>query len=452
MLCCLVRDSSSVGAPGALEAIARACSPRVEPHGDDAVVFDAGGLTRALGPPAVIAAEVRRLALAKGVRVRVALAGTMTAGWLLAHARPGVSIVEPGRERAALAAIPIRWLAVLPDPDGRTADRLAIFERWGIRTLGECARLSRADLHARFGPIGVAWHLAASGEDAAPIVPAGDSPRFVERLELDWPIEGLEPLSFVARRLCDALSAALERADRGAVTITTRVGLVTHRTHERTLRVPAPMRDARVLRTLILLDLESHPPDAAIDTVEIELGVTPGRIVQGALFVQTLPRPEEISTLVARLRALAGESRVGTPRLVDTHDERPCAMGEFTPGTGLAGTGRAGAEGTGLACASKTRPRPLFLSPTIRRFRLPVAARVVVAAGAPVRIEPSAHGLPGGRIVQSAGPWRSSGHWWALDQSGWDRDAWDVELADGHIYRIAHDRISGRWEVEGTVD
>ena len=58
---------------------------------------------------------------------------------------------------------------------------------------------------------------------------------------------------------------------------------------ERILHLPAAIRDSRVLRTLILLDLESHPPEAAIDIVEIDLAVTPGRIVQGALLTRSLP-------------------------------------------------------------------------------------------------------------------------------------------------------------------
>jgi len=37
--------------------------------------------------------------------------------------------------------------------------------------------------------------------------------------------------------------------------------------HERSLQLPTPIRDARTLRTLALLDLESHPPGAGIDRV-----------------------------------------------------------------------------------------------------------------------------------------------------------------------------------------
>ncbi len=156
-----------------------------------------------------------------------------------------------------------------------------------------------------------------------------ETPGFVDRLELEWPIEGLEPLAFVLARSCERLSMALQRADRGAVAVRTQLRLVTRETHERTLNLPAPMADARILRTLILLDLESHPPPAAIDIVTIELDVSPGPIVQGSLILPTLPTSEELATLVARLTALVGASRVGAPILVDTHDARAIGMETF---------------------------------------------------------------------------------------------------------------------------
>jgi len=469
---------------GMLEAVARACSPRIETYGDDVVVFDASGLQRVLGPPSVIAEEVHRLAFEHGGVVHVALARTTTAAWLLARACPGITVVPRGEEARALSPLPLEALVTLPETGTRhlalvtgdntgtrrsalgtgdntgtrrlavgtsknavrnellkpsaqcrVPDLLSILSRWGLRTLGDLARLPRADLHARFGSIGVRWHQAASGEEVTPLVPAVESPRFAERLELEWPVENLEALSFVLARLCDDLSGSLERADRGAVTVTTRLNLVTRVTHERVLNLPAPMRDARVLRTLILLDLESHPPEAAIEMVEIEAGVTPGRILQGSLLTRALPSPENLATLIARLGALMGESRVGAPTLLDTHDERAVAMKEFMI--------------TGQGKGQRTKGLPL---PCLRRFRLPIAARVTVEHGAPVRVIPAAHGLAGGSVVASAGPWRTSGHWWALDRTAWDRDEWDVELVDGGVYRLARDRRTGNWEIEGAVD
>ena len=80
-------------APGVLETIARACSPRVEPHGADVVVFDVSGLARVCGTPQDIVRAVVDLAETHGARVRVAIAPTTTAAWLLAHAEATHSVV-----------------------------------------------------------------------------------------------------------------------------------------------------------------------------------------------------------------------------------------------------------------------------------------------------------------------------------------------------------------------
>ena len=59
--------------------------------------------------------------------------------------------------------------------------------------------------------------------------------------------------------------------------------------HEHRLELPTPIRDARTLRTLALLDLESHPPAASIDRVAIAVDVAEGRVLQFGLFARTLP-------------------------------------------------------------------------------------------------------------------------------------------------------------------
>jgi protein ImuB len=443
LVACVVREPAGPVVPGDLEALARTCSPRVMPWEDDAVVFDASGLDRAIGPPARIAHEVRRLAADHGLAVRVGIAGQTTTAWLLAHACPGLSIAVPGEEARTLAPLPLDVLQVMaagPEaPMGlRFAPDLACLEilrRWGLRTLGDLARLPRSDLSARLGPDGTRLHLVASGEDEYLVAPVAEAMRFYERCELEWPIDGLEPLAFVVARLCEALEGRLAQADRGAVAITTRLRLVTKASHERTLHVPAPMRDPRVVRTLILLDLESHPPPAAIDIVEIDLEVAPGRIVAGTLFDRTVPSPEDVATLVARLGALMGETRVGAPVTVDSFDERRRALEPFRSPEGVVRPAdRRGAAGWAL-----------------RRLPLPVAAQVVVEHGRPIRVQPSARGLTGGPVSQCAGPWRSSGAWWTFDRSAWDRDEWDVELASG-LYRLVRDRATGAWSIDAILD
>jgi protein ImuB len=342
-------------------------------------------------------------------------------------------------------------------------DVVAIFERWGIRTLGDLARLPRGDIRARTGLAGLGLHQAACGEDTVPLVPDVDAARFVERLQLEWPIEGLEPLSFVLARMCEALSRSLERADRGAVGLTTRLVLVSRETHARTLHLPAPMRDARVLRTLILLDLESHPPPAGIDAVEIELDAIAGRIVQGSLLARALPSSEDLATLIARLRALMGETHVGAPAIVDAHDDRAWTMRPFAPLSGARDGPRPMANGqrndqTTMTDAMAPHPAPRAWdlradssTPVLalRRIRRPVPARVRLARGLPMHVQPSSRAVPVGDVVARAGPWRSSGHWWS-DATCWDREEWEIEIAGGGCYRLA--RTRGQWEVEGEID
>ena len=90
-------------------------------------------------------------------------------------------------------------------------------------------------------------------------------------------------------------------------------------------------------------------------------------------------------------------------------------------------------------------------------------------------------GLSGGAIDSCAGPWRTSGAWWdtrisrsriprsripnpepdpesRIPSPGsrvpdpWDRDEWDVALADGPTYRLFRERHSDKWFLEGVVD
>jgi len=81
---------------------------------------------------------------------------------------------------------------------------------------------------------------------------------------------------------------------------------------------------------------------------------------------------------------------------------------------------------------------------------MPVAVSVVMERGAPAKVS-GARGLSGA-VVASAGPWHTSGKWWAFDRSPWDRDEWDVGLADGSVVRLARDKHSGGWVLEGAYD
>ena len=462
-----------------LETVAREFSPRIEVCSPREITLDLSGLERLFGEARAIAHELRRTAADRGVQVRVAIAGTRTAARLFVHHRAGITVIDRGSEAEMLASLPLGLLDAFggsaPMARARRGTRpttpnfqpptsqpestpTETLRRWGLRTLGEFAALPSDDVAARLGVASVEWQRVARGEDQHPLVPALPDERFEQTLELEWPIEGLEPLSFVLGRLMEPLSVHLERRDRGAAVLHIRLYLITRTVHERSLQLPAPMRDARALRTLALLDLESHPPDAAIDRVTVAVEPTPGRVVQFSLLTRPLPSPEQLSTLNARLAALMGEGRCGSPEPVDSWRPGAFAMKPFNPGSGI------GDQGSG----TDRIPNPGSRIPTtaLRRFRTPISARVRVEDGRPVRVEQ--RGL-GGRVEVAAGPWRTSGAWWVADE--WNRDEWDVALGDGVTYRVFHERLrthasegeagrvsprprsgEGGWFIEGIVD
>ena len=450
----------STRAPQALLSIARDFSPRVEWHGAACLVLDVSGLGRLIGDAQAIGAELERETAARGGGIRVAVGPTQASVRLLTLAHPGLTVAA-GAPGDSLKGVPIAtlraWLEddVAACPERAIASRgdqkrLDTFQRWGLKTLGEIAALPAADLSERMGQEGLALQRLARGLDSSPLVPDPGVPRFVEALELEWPIDTLEPLSFVLARLLDPLSVALERADRGAAAIRLDLRLVNRTTHQRVLLLPAAMRDPRVLRTLLLLDLESHPPQAAIDIVTVEADPAPSRIVQYSLLERAMASPETIATLTARLGALMGERRCGSPALLDTHRPDGWGLSAFSPFDSAARP-NVSRESKG-ECPERPNVSWESKGVALRRFRPPIAVRVKVERGRPVHVEIDRRGMPGGHVGQYAGPWRTSGAWWDGSGAAWDRDEWDVLVGDGVVCRLFHDRASGQWFMDGVLD
>jgi len=469
---CLRLDAGSRKLPAVL-SIARDFSPRVMVASERDVLVDVSGLGRLIGPPDEIARQLAHAVSDAGVQANVALGKTQTIARVLAHAAETGHGLTPGAcGRCPWTHLPVHMLQELETlpPAMNQRDRARpyeTFDRWGIVTVADLAALPAADVSSRLGRRGLALQRLARGLDLRPFVPDPETPRFTGRLELDWPIDSLEPLSFVFARLLDPLSAALERADRGAVAVRLELRLTDRSTCTRVLPLPAPMRDARVLRTLLLLHLESHPPSscdacsagvgetgstfAGVDVVSIELDPAPARITRFSLFERALPSPETLSTLTARLSALVGESRVGSAVLLDSHAPDAFEMRRFAP-DGPPGSATATAGLPKLSEGGKVERTGgvAGIQPALRRQRMPPAIRVAVERGRPVHIASSRRGIPYGAFAQAAGPWRSSGGWWT--ERSWSRNEWDVALTGGTVCRIYQDRTTDRWFLDGVYD
>jgi protein ImuB len=174
------------------------------------------------------------------------------------------------------------------------------------------------------------------------------------------------------------------------------------------------------------LALEERPPRAPVCAVRIEAEATPSRSSQLDLFACAGPPPVRMEDTLARLAALSGEGRVGSPRPVDSH--RPGAY-TLVP----------------LGSRRRTAGMPAArIGVPLRVLRPPERVEVRLAGRLPARLRGPRFG---GSVLQCAGPWRLDGGWW---EEALDRDYYEVELADGGIYRLFLDRRTERWFVDGV--
>ena len=411
---------------GNLTALGFEFSPLVEQTAPDTVTLDASGLDRLWGFPQDVAAAIARRASEIRVKVNIALAANPDAAICAARGFAGVSIVPQGDEAKFLGPLPLSCLA--PSPE-----LLETLERWGIRRFRDLAALPPLGIAERLGPEGLRLRELARGEAERKLVPLEAPLEFEDAIELEYPVELLEPLAFLLARLLNGLAARLATRALATDELRLRLKLENRATYAHTLRLPVPSLDTKALLKLLQLDLAAHPPDAPI--VHIWMGMNPVKpqAAQAGLFIPLAPEPVKLELTLARIQAIVGEERVGSVELVDTH--RPDAWGL----TNLS-------QGAGVAPRGQIRQSP-NLAPAfaLRVFRPPRSARVAIASNQPSFI--AADGVRG-KVLEFAGPWRTSGDWWTSNP--WARDEWDIALSDGALYRIYCEPRG--WFVEGSYD
>jgi protein ImuB len=401
-----------------LPLLAQNFSPQVEQTAANTVALDADGLERIYGLPQQIATALAQHAAEYGLKANVAIASNLDAAVHAARGFTGVSVIPHGDEAKFLGSLPLTLLE--PSPELQET-----LDRWGIRRFHDLAALPELGLAERLGPEGLRLHKLARGVGDRPLIPIEDPLHFAEEMELEYPLDMLDPLAFVLARLLDALCARLRSRGLATNELRLRLKLENSGEHERMLRFPSPMLDPQAFLKLLQLDLSAHPAPAPIVHVWLEAEPVKPRAAQNGLFLPLAPEPEKLEVTLARLKALAGEENVGAPALVDTHRPGAFRMRRFGEQSSVPTAARANAA--------------------LRIMRPARGARVQMASGQPVHVQ--AEGVRG-HVVSCAGPWRTSGDWWTADP--WSRDEWDVALSDGALYRIYIEQ--GRWFVEGSYD
>ncbi len=398
---------------------ARVFSPHIQEISPDTVLFDVRGLDSLYGPPPQLAREIDRRV---GIAANIAIAANPDAAIHAARGIRGITTIEPGREAEALARLPLNLL-------GGSSEIAELLDLWGIRTFGELAKLPPLGIAARLGDEGVYLQSLARGEGHRQLRPLEDPLQFEEAMELEYPVDLLEPLSFILARLLNEVCRRLGARALATNEIRLRLTLENAPEHFTVLRMPVPMLDPLAFLKMFQLELSGHPPAAPVLKAAVAAEPVKPRRTQQGLFISMSPEPEKLELTIARIRHLTGPDKVGAAELVNTHRPDSFVMRPFAPGA---------------PTHSPVRPEPKL---SLRRYRPAKYAQVIMVQEQPARITSQP---VNSAVVMAKGPWRTSGDWWSA--TTWNRDEWDVETASGGLYRLYHELDSRRWFVEGSYD
>src|SRR5436305_10622696 len=313
----------------------------------------------------------------------------------------------------------------------------AILHKWGIHTLGQLARLDKDQLGARLGTEAIRMWERANGQSNRVLKLVRPPESFEESFEFEHEIETAEPLLFMLRRFLEQLAVRLGAIYLVAKELTLRMtfanppqdgsAVADKQIYERGFTIPQPTNDVDLLFRMLHTHLENFRSEHPI--VAVALSAQPVRPTkeQFGLFEATLRNPHQLLETLARLTALLGADRVGTPVLEETHRPDAFRIETFT--------------WHGLPAHPIGRmPMP---RPALRRFRPPAATSMFVSKQRHLQSETIR-----GQVVDQRGPYLFSGNWW--DEKSWVRTEWDLQLEAGELV-LAHES-QGSWKLDGIYD
>ena len=354
--------------------------------------------------------------LSMGLAVRIGVAATPDLSLLCARfANPVFLIGSPG---TFLASLPMEAL----EP---SAELLAVLRSWGIRTIGELVALPMGEVCGRLGPEALSLWERANGGKPRPLRLVKPQEFYVEQTELENPVEMLEPLLFLLRKFLEQITVRLGHAYLVVGKLRLVLKFEYNASYQRIFTIPQPTRDVDLLFRMLHTHLEGFTSESAI--IGLELAAKPVRpnAEQFGLLEKGVRDPHQLAETLARLQALLGSDRVGTPEIEPS--AHPDAV-HLRPYDANAPT-------------LPPTDAPLIGIP-LMRFRPPIPAKIVLNDIQPAFLYSNRFTGP---IKQACGPWLLRGNWW--DKRQWEREEWDAATEDG-VYRLVHD--DNGWFLDGV--
>ena len=409
-------------------------SPRLEPVSSGtacACVLDIAGTERLFGPPEMLAERLRAALVSSGLRASLAVSANFHAARMKAASTRGIAVIPPGHEAIALSRLPLATLEL-------AADHAETFAIWGIRTLAELATLPEPDLVARLGQQAVHWRDLARGVSPHTFQPTEAGFSLEEFCAFETPVEQIDSLLFIGARMIDCLATRAATHALSLASLTVQMQLEGGRSYQRAIRPALPTIDRKFLLKLLQLEIGSHPPQAAVLSLTLSAQAGQSSKVQLGLFAPQTPEPSRLDVTIARLKAIAGEDRVGSPVLEDSHRPGSFRMESFA----IPQPSNAYEPNE----PDQARPRM-----ALRRIRPPAPVRVELRELKPQSFFDREQSF---KVAAAYGPWRTSGCWWSTE--AWNTEEWDVlaELSCGSSVAclLVHDRAQNQWQLEAFYD
>lgn len=404
-------------------------SPRIADCSNDFAcicMLDIAGMERLFGPPEFLASKIRARILAVGISCVIAVSENHHVALCAARAGKGIIVIAGGQESSSLAPLPLGVLDLSPQ-------QAETFSIWGIRTLGELATLPEVELISRLGQDGSRLRGLARGEHSHFFQPIEVAFELKESYEFEQPVEILDSLLFVVSPMLDHLIARVQARTLSLASVTIELRLQDNAFHKRTIQPAMPTDNRKLLLKLMHLDLQAHPPSDSVTEIIITAETGDPSKVQLGLFSPQLPEADRLDVTLARIAAMVGEDRVGSPVLKDTHHPDRFAIAGFNVNE------------------AKQTSKAIIQRPGIRRLRPEETIAMFLHNNQPVefRFRSISH-----RIERAWGPWQMSSCWWS--EESWSIEQWDVvaqAMNKSKIFcRLVHDRMNSEWRMAAFYD
>src|SRR5438128_4057374 len=196
---------------------------------------------------------------------------------------------------------------------------ITILHKWGIHTLGQLAALDKEQLAARLGPEAIRMWERANGQSNRTLKLVRPQESFEESFEFEHEIEAAEPLLFMLRRFLEQLALRLSVIYLVAKELTLRITFSSSQRYERIFKIPQPTNDVDLLFRMLQTHLENFKSEHPIVAVALTAQPIRPASQQFGLFETALRNPQQLYETLARLSALLGSDRVGSPILEETH-------------------------------------------------------------------------------------------------------------------------------------